>query len=210
MRQQNVNSWPVRHKASAISKPNDLTHLRELRQNPRMAAPKGNVNAMRTGVRAKHLGLGRFPKDRGMVYLQTVVKQVRNDLLDELEQVHGEVTRAGSLLIRSYCRHEARALLVWRLLRDRWADLSVTERLSMLDAISKATASGDAVLKQLGLDARQRDSNANTIAAYYSRVDDNDDGGTETDTHGSDDDDDEAAEHETPGGPPVGPAAGTG
>jgi hypothetical protein len=55
-------------------------------------------------------------------------------------------------LLQSACRHEARAMLAAKWLRDEGKNLAINERLSLTATISNATDSRDKCLKLLGLD----------------------------------------------------------
>jgi hypothetical protein len=157
----------------------------------------GNRNALKHGTRTI-LTSGRMPAGCG--YIGRQVKALRSALNAEIAARHdGEISLLHGCYVQSAMRHEQRAMLLQRWLRET-SDLSLDYRISLLREISAATDSRDKCLRAIGLD---KDAADDVWATYYAKK-------TETDTHGSDDDDDEAAEHETPGGPPVGPAAGTG
>jgi hypothetical protein len=70
----------------------------------------------------------------------------------EALQTMREINSFDDALLQSACRHEARAMLAAKWLRDEGKNLAINERLSLTATISNATDSRDKCLKLLGLD----------------------------------------------------------
>lgn len=142
-------------------------------QNPQPersgGAPKGNTNRMRHGLTA-----AKLPK--GCQYIENRVGQFRKQLEAEIVECHGEITILSAALIQSACRHETRAKLLGRWLREGEDEvrtstskqgsngsgtqltaevtrttLTITERSGLLRDISAASDSRDKCVERLSL-----------------------------------------------------------
>jgi hypothetical protein len=82
---------------------------------PGRSGPPGNRNAMTHGVRS-FLALGRAP--RGAEYIFRLLGKFRRQLEATVAEVHGEVSLVHATAIHSALRHEGRALLLTRWLRE--------------------------------------------------------------------------------------------
>ncbi len=122
------------------------------RSNQR-GAQCGNGNAIRSGVYS-FLATGSYP--RGAGYVRRLIGQFRHSLEDTVLQRDGEVSLYDGAVIQSACRHEGRAQLLQRWLREVNADdsngnNSIQDRLSILREIGNATDARDKCLKSLRL-----------------------------------------------------------
>ena len=116
-------------------------------------APPANRNAIRSGVYS-FLANGRYP--RGASYVGRLIGQFRHSLEDVILQRDGEVSLYNGAVIQSACRHEGRAELLQRWLREvdagnRNDNSSIQDRLSILREIGSATDARDKCLKSLRL-----------------------------------------------------------
>lgn len=110
-------------------------------------APKGNRNRMTHG-QAGWLATGSLPK--GASYVRRLIGRMRSVLERAVLDSFGEVGPTEAALIQSACRHEGRALLAQRWLREG-TDLPVKDRLAMLQVIGNATDSRDRAIEKLKL-----------------------------------------------------------
>lgn len=134
-----------------------------------MPAPKGNVNAMRHGLRCASL-------PPGCKYIEDSANRIRRELEAAVAERHGEIDIYHGALIQSVVRHETRAMLLYRWLRQTepkqtstasmserngnkttsgskstTSGLSIMERASLMKDISTATDSRDKCIERLGL-----------------------------------------------------------
>jgi len=128
----------------------------------------------------------------GCSYIKRAIDTFRNALEDAVFARHRKVTEYHAATINSACRHEQRALLLLRWLREaaepqsathtlqnqavdgkhtssvsRQTGLGVMDRAALLSQISDATDKRDRCLERLGLNEEQRDS----LAARRARID---------------------------------------
>jgi hypothetical protein len=130
-------------------------------------APKGNRNAITSGVYA-FLANGRYPK--GAAYIGRLLGQLRHSLEQVVQSRNGEVSLYQGAVIQSCCRHEGRAQLLQRWLRELdkdERDSSISERVSILKEIGSATDARDRCLKLLKLD---HDEHHDVLQAIYSEA----------------------------------------
>lgn len=111
----------------------------------RGGAPRGNANRMTHALRASKL-----PKDAKAE--ENAGYALRRLLMEALEAQHGKgrVPVAAQALVQTAHRHEMRARLAARWLRQG-KDLTLAERLNLLETISTASESRDKIILQLGL-----------------------------------------------------------
>lgn len=122
----------------------------------------GNAHRQTHGVRS-FLALGRLPK--GASYIRRLMGEFRRELEQRVGETHGgEVSLTKAALITTAARHEGRALLLSRYLALEGDGLKTLERMSLLDAIGRASDARDRVLEKLDLD---RDPNAFDPASFY-------------------------------------------
>src|ERR1700733_10752198 len=139
-----------------------------------MPAPRNNQNAIRHGLMAAKL-------PTGCSYIRKSIRQFRAALEDEVIRRFEEVTTYRAALIQSASRHEQRALLLQRYLREaadaetashtlhneaidgkhtstvsRPTGLSIMDRCQILAQISAATDARDKCLERLGLSIDER------------------------------------------------------
>jgi hypothetical protein len=114
----------------------------------RGGAPLANKNRMTHGQRG-WLVTGSLPK--GASWIRRVVGEFRRQIESAVLALHGEVTPYASAVAQSATRHEARALLAGRWLKQQGESLSLSERLQLLATIGTATDSRDKCLERLGL-----------------------------------------------------------
>ena len=132
-------------------------------------APKNNRNRMRHGLTAAKL-------PAGCQYIEHRVGQFRRQLESEIIECHGEITILSAALVQSAVRHETRAKLLQRWLREgedevrtnvskggtngssttqttevKRTTLSITERSGLLRDISSASDSRDRCIERLDL-----------------------------------------------------------
>lgn len=151
-----------------LRKPEHLTFRRPLvEQTPaakpqiEMTQPKatkavhagklGNVNALKHGVTA-YLAIGKLPK--GASYIRRNLGKFRRTAEQCVVDVFGEISLHKGALIQSACRHEARAQLLTRWLRDH--EPTLEELRVTLAEIGRATDSRDRCLAGLGLTQKRR------------------------------------------------------
>jgi hypothetical protein len=118
---------------------------------------KGNRAALVHGC----FSLGKLPK--GASHVRRLVGQLRAALRRLVREKDGGITLAQDGLIQSACRHELRALLLTRWLREAEA-LPLRDRLSVVREIGWATDCRDRCLKALGLD---RASTIDPLSAWF-------------------------------------------
>ena len=85
------------------------------------------------------------------------VRQLRRALDAATLDQHGELNVFQSATVQTACRHEARAMLLQRWLRNEFGELSTSEKVSILGEIGKASDARDRCLRALGLDQRLQD-----------------------------------------------------
>jgi len=88
----------------------------------------------------------------GARYIRRQLGQFRRHLETTILERDGELSVFHAALIQSACRHEGRAQLLTRYLRE--AGLSLADRLAVLSGIGNATDSRDKCLQRLDLDRR--------------------------------------------------------
>lgn len=114
-----------------------------------MAPKPGNRNALTNGRHA-YFTSGRLP--RGASYVSRCIRGMRAALETALMERHGTVSIPHAALVSSATRHEARALLTQRLLREA-DELPVMDRRQLLADFTAATEARDRCIAALGLDA---------------------------------------------------------
>jgi hypothetical protein len=107
---------------------------------------KGNKASLRHGFYA----LGALPK--GASHVRRLAGQFRAALTRLVRERHGGVDLVQGGLILSATRHEARAGLLQRWLRDEGDSLPLADRLGLVREIGVATDARDRAVKALGLD----------------------------------------------------------
>ena len=126
-------------------------------------AQNGNRNAIRTGVYS-FLTTGKYP--RGASYVGRLIGQLRHSLESIVLGREGEVSVFNAAVIQSACRHEGRAQLLQRWLReiDGGGNVkkppSLQDRVSILREIGNASDSRDRCLRALGLHEKPTDDDA--------------------------------------------------
>jgi len=115
----------------------------------------GNRNRMTHGIRG-WLTIGSLPK--GASYVRRIVGEFRRQIESGVLTVSGELTPYASALCQSATRHEARALLAGRWMRQQGEGLPLSDRLALLKAIADATDARDRCLEKLGLNAMPKES----------------------------------------------------
>jgi hypothetical protein len=104
-----------------------------------------------------------MPKGCGYVYRLT--RELRHQLEAEIVHKHGQVGIFHAALVQTACRHEGRAQLLSRWLKQHADEMGHHDRLSYLREIGNASDARDRALKTLGLDA---DGRENVLDALYS------------------------------------------
>jgi hypothetical protein len=102
-----------------------------------------------TGL-SSSLTTGRWP--RGASYVQRLVSGLRRDLERALAKQGERAEIWQAAVIQTACRHEARALLLQRKLREQADALTVEQFSMLLRDLSAASDARDRCLKMLGLD----------------------------------------------------------
>ena len=122
-------------------------------------APKNNRNAIKSGVYS-FLANGRYPK--GAEYVGRLIGQLRLSLEGIVMERESEVTVYNAAVIQSACRHEGRAQLLQRWLRelDKGGSPSIQDRLAILKEIGNASDARDKCLKALGLHEKPQEEDA--------------------------------------------------
>jgi hypothetical protein len=135
---------------------------RELAVRTKRRAPGscGNQNATRHGVFG-YLAVGTLPK--GASWIRRLVGQFRRETERAVMANEGELSLYHAALVQSAARHEARALLLSRWLKQE-AAAKLADRVAVLKEIGAATNSRDHSLRQLGLNKTAR---GNIIEALY-------------------------------------------
>lgn len=133
-----------RHKSTTVA---------PIPERTRSGAPTGNRNAVKHGLRS--FEQGRWPA--GASYVPRIVGKIGAGLRAELVRIHGATTIFSEALISTVQTHEARALLIERLLRRNKKHLSVVEQADLLEKIGRARDSRDRVLEKMGLRIRNDD-----------------------------------------------------
>jgi hypothetical protein len=111
-------------------------------------APPGNTNRQTHGLRS-WAALGRFPA--GASYVRRQCGRLRAVLEADVLDLDGQITVYQAALIQSACRHEGRALLLTRYLRDA-KNPTLADQLAVMKEIGAATDSRDKCLQRLGID----------------------------------------------------------
>jgi hypothetical protein len=118
-------------------------------------APVGNRNATRHGLRGS-----KGPADA--LYVDMQARSLRRSIEQELE-ARGDKTLYREALLQSCMRHETRALLAAKWLRDNFDSLDLEKRLALTATISRATDDRDKCLQRMGLDVTA----GNTLESFY-------------------------------------------
>ncbi len=112
-----------------------------------LGAPRGNANAMRHGV-SSYLCLGRLPK--GGAYIRRQLSLLKHQLEKDVQDLYGELTTYHAALIQSACRHEGRAQLLTRWMRqiedkarEQGCTVGTAERVAIGKEIGSATNARD-------------------------------------------------------------------
>lgn len=121
-------------------------------------APRGNANAVTSGLRASSL-------PRGAEYVEREIRRFRAVIRQEIIATHGRVSTYDEAVLQSATRHETRALLAARWLRKGGETIPLDQRLALLSTISAATEARDRCLRAIRLDI---DSPSSAIDALYS------------------------------------------
>ena len=115
-----------------------------------MGAPQGNANAMRHGV-SSYLCLGKLPK--GGAYIRRQLSLLKQQLERDVQDLYGELTTYHAALIQSACRHEGRAQLLTRWMRQVENDarekdetVAISDRLAIVKEIGSASDARDRCL----------------------------------------------------------------
>lgn len=136
-----------------------------------MPGKVGNKNAMRHGKYA-FLAQGRAPDGCGYVF--KLIGQFRRHLETEIATKHGEISTYHGALVQTICRHEGRAQLLTRWLREA-KDPTLADKLAVLREIGNASDNRDKAMRALGLDrsaaAHARDRLDAAIDALYAEPD---------------------------------------
>lgn len=119
-----------------------------------MPGTLGNRNAVTHGIYS-FLAMGSLPK--GASYIRRQLSRLEDALRDAVLDKHGEISLLRAALVQTACRHEGRALLLSRWLRDRAGQMSDHDRMVYLREIGNASDARDRALKALGLDNNGRD-----------------------------------------------------
>ena len=114
-----------------------------------MPGTRGNRNATRNG-KYGWLAIGSLPV--GASYVRRCVGKLRRELEIAVQSQDGELGAYKAGLCQSAARHEGRALLAVRWLRERGDRMNDMERLAYLKEIGAATDARDRCLRALGLD----------------------------------------------------------
>lgn len=127
----------------------------------RPGAPRNNYNRMRHGLHA-----GKLPAD--CKYIENSRNKLRRQVETEIVAARGKTTVYDAALIQSLCRHETRAQLLQRWLRESETDgkpLPIPDRAQLLREISSATDARDRCLEKLNLPSDAGDPFANLYDA---------------------------------------------
>jgi hypothetical protein len=119
-----------------------------------MPGKLGNRNAAKHGVYG-YLAIGSLPK--GASYIRRQLGRFEGALRDAVTYKHGEVGVYHAALIQTACRHEGRAQLLTRWLREIDGTATITDRVAILREIGSASDARDRCLRLLELDAGGRD-----------------------------------------------------
>lgn len=125
---------------------------------PEAAPPSSRSAAPQTPTRRPWRPRGAPERNRHGLRSTTLPKACRRvehdvrKLRIELERELGTVSILSAAAIQSACRHEVRARLAERWLRLQGDNLTLAERLSLLQTISAATDSRDKALRSLPLE----------------------------------------------------------
>ncbi|QDU30602.1 hypothetical protein ETAA8_57480 [Anatilimnocola aggregata] len=114
-----------------------------------MPGPKGNRNRTTHGTYG-FLAIGSLPK--GASYIRRQLGVFEKFVANAVKDKHGAITLYRAALIQSAVRHEGRAQLLTRWLRDGEAGLKLLERMAVLREIGAASDQRDRVLKLLDLE----------------------------------------------------------
>jgi len=108
----------------------------------------GNRNATRHGVYG-FLAIGSLPK--GASYVRRLLGQFERHLREAVQEREGEIRTYHAALIQTACRHEGRAQLLTRWIREADDKLKLTDKVAVLKEIGAASDSRDKCLERLGL-----------------------------------------------------------
>ncbi len=119
-----------------------------------MPAPTGNRNRTTHGRRG-FLALGTLPK--GAAYIRRCIGQLRAECEAAVIEAKGQLNLTDAATCQSVARHEGRALLAVRWLRQRGSEMSDSERLGYLRELGNATDARDRAIRSLRLDVAATD-----------------------------------------------------
>lgn len=136
-------------------------------QAPAIDGAPGRKHLVGNTHRATHgvwsfLALGKLPK--GGAYIRRLLGELRRELETRVNAAHGEISLGNAALVTTVCRHEGRALLLSRYLALEAESLKLLDRMTMLEAIGRATDARDKAIRALDLD---RDTEAFDFKAFY-------------------------------------------
>lgn len=117
-----------------------------------------NQNRVSHGLRASGLPASAS-------YLEGQLRAFRSYVRQELAARGVDVGVFHEALLQSAVRHETRALLAAKWLRDKESELTIEQRLSLMAAVSSATDSRDKCLDRAGL---SKDVSGSIIDMLYS------------------------------------------
>jgi len=133
----------------------DCQHSADAQEPVREPALDAGAAKRRDALRRGHLDpfiQGRLPP--GCNWVMRHVNRLRRLLEAELVKRHKSLSIFHQATIQSTCRHECRAILLQRLLRERSTELSVADYLHLTQAITNSSDRRDRCLRALGLDAQ--------------------------------------------------------
>ena len=110
---------------------------------------RSNKHALKHGGFASFT-TGRLPK--GCAYVQRTVNALRRVLEQAVVDRHGDLSTYHAATVQTACRHECRALLWQRWLRERAATMATMELLAVTKEIAAASDARDRCLRSLGID----------------------------------------------------------
>ena len=118
-----------------------------------MAAPTGNTNAVKHGLRATNLlSTGSLP--RGAGYIKRITNELRAAIESAVSEAKGEVCLHDSAVAQTAIRWERHALLAQKWLRLETDNLTPDQRLAFSRDIARASAERDKCLRELGLNIK--------------------------------------------------------
>lgn len=114
--------------------------------------PIGNTNNLRHGLQsAQVLRLSKLPEE--LEFIARAVRVFRKYARHELEIKTGRPLNVyETAVLQSCCRHETRAALAGRWLRELGPGATIEQRLALTKTISDASDQRDKCLQRLGLD----------------------------------------------------------